>query len=93
MANRIQKAKRRARQGFGKFKKPNPSCGDARVLAPTKNEDTPFTNGSFALSAQEPREAPLVSSFSISKSSLSNEEKNEIQAPEDPAALSDMTRC
>jgi hypothetical protein len=91
--NNSRKARRSARQGFGKFKKPNPSCSGAHFPTPTRNEDTPFTNGSFALSVQGSHEAPLASSSSIPRSSLSNGGKNEIQASDDPVAFCDTTRC
>jgi hypothetical protein len=93
VADKIRKAGRGAWQGLGKFKKPNPGCGSARFLAQTRNEDTPFTNGSFALSVQGSCEALEVSSSSIPKSPFSNEGKIETQAPKDLAAFCDATRC
>ncbi|CAM6028211.1 unnamed protein product [Sphagnum balticum] len=80
-------------QGLDKFKKLNLSCGGTRFPAPTRNEDTPFTNGSFVLSVQGSRETPVASSSSIPRSSLSNEGKNKIQALEDSVAFCDTTRC
>ncbi len=93
VADMIRKAGRSARQGLEKFKKPNPSDGSARFPTLTSNEDPPFTNGSFALPVQGPREAPLAPSSPLSGSPLSKEGKNVIQALEDLAAFSDLTRC
>jgi hypothetical protein len=50
VANRIQKAGRSARQGFGKLRrKSNPNDGDARISEPTSSGKAPFTNGFFDL--------------------------------------------
>lgn len=92
VADRIWRVECSVRQGLGNLKKPNPSCGGARFPAPTRNAKTPFTNGSFALSVQGSRKVPLVPNSSILRSLPSIEEKDEIQAPEDPAAFSDTTR-
>jgi hypothetical protein len=93
VADRIRKTGRGARPSFGKFKKPNLGCGGARLPAQTRNEDTPLTNGSFALSVQGLREVLEAPSFSIPRSPISNEGKIEIQALKDPAAFHDETKC
>ncbi|CAK9200502.1 unnamed protein product [Sphagnum troendelagicum] len=59
----IRKARRNARQGFGKFKcKPNPSGDNARFPTLTSNEDPPFTNESFAPPVQRSHVTPSTPS-------------------------------
>jgi len=97
VADRIRKAGRSARQGFGKFKsKPNPNGGSDRLSIPTSSENAPFTNGSVALvtpSVQSSHEALFVPSDPPSRNPLSKEERKEIRAPEAPTAPSSLTRC
>ncbi|CAK9234373.1 unnamed protein product [Sphagnum troendelagicum] len=89
----IRKAGRGARPSFGKFKKPNLGSGGARFPVQTRNEDTPLSNGSFALPVQNLREVLEAPSSSAPRSPISNEGKIEIQASKDPAAFREESRC
>jgi hypothetical protein len=96
MADKIQKARRGARQGLGKFKcnKLNLSSGSgARASSPTSNEISFIANGSSDPLAQSSREAPSVPNTFLPGNSLSKGGKNTNQAPADPATLSDPARC
>jgi hypothetical protein len=94
VADRIRKAGRKARHGFGKFKcKLNPSGGNARLSAPTSIEDTSHTNGSFAPPMQS-FHAPLITpSAPPLGDALNKEERNMIRTLEVPAALSSPAKC
>jgi hypothetical protein len=63
VADRIRKAGRNPRQGLGKFKKPSPNGGGARLSAPASNENLLFTKGSFAPPTQGSRKVPSESNF------------------------------
>jgi len=50
VADRIRKAGRSSRQGFGKFKnKPNPNGGGVFFSVPISSEFSPFANGPLSL--------------------------------------------
>jgi hypothetical protein len=93
VADKIRKAGCSARQGLGKFKKPNPNGGDARLSAPASNENPLFTNGSFAPPTQGSRKAPSVSSFPPLGNPLGKEGVTAIQASETLVALNTQTEC
>ncbi|CAK9198447.1 unnamed protein product [Sphagnum troendelagicum] len=97
VADTILKAKRSARQGFGKFKnKPNLSDGAARLSVPTSSGNAPFSNGSLILvtsSMQSSRETPPTQSNFLSGNSFSKEVRKEIRASEVSAAPNNMARC
>jgi hypothetical protein len=97
VADRIWKARRSSRQGFGKFKsKPNPNGGGARLSVLISSGISPFANGPLSLatpSVQSSREAPLTQSVFPSENPLGKEEKKEIRAPEVPAAPNNPARC
>jgi hypothetical protein len=97
VVDRIRKAGRSSRQGFGKFKsKPNPNGGGARFSVPISSEISPFANGPLSLatpSVQSSREASLTQSVFPSENPLDKEEGKEIRAPEVPAAPSNPARC
>jgi hypothetical protein len=82
VADRIRKARRSLRQGFGKFKsKSNPNGGGARLSVPISSEISPFANGPLSLvtpSVQSSREAPLTHNVFPSENSLGKEGKKEI---------------
>ncbi|CAK9205216.1 unnamed protein product [Sphagnum troendelagicum] len=97
VADRIQKAWRSVRQGFGKLKsKPNLNGGDARLSVPTSNGNAPFANGPLSLatpSVQSFQETPPAQSDFLLGNLLGKEGKKEIQAPEVLAAPSNPARC
>ncbi|CAK9205150.1 unnamed protein product [Sphagnum troendelagicum] len=93
VADRIRKAGRSARQGLGKFKKSSPNGGDARLSAPTSNENPLFTNGSFAPPTEGSHEAPSAPSFPPPGNPLGKEGVSATQASETSAALSTQTEC
>jgi hypothetical protein len=97
VADRIRKAGRSTRQGFGKFKsKPNPSGGDARFAVSISSGNSPFADGSLTLitsSVQSSRETPPAQSNFLSGNLLSKEWKKEIQASEVLAVPSNPARC
>jgi len=97
VADRIQKAGRILRQGFGKLKSnPNSNGGGARLFVPISSGISPFANGPLSLatlSVQSFREAFLTLSVFPPENPLSKEEKKEIRAPEVPAAPSNLARC
>jgi hypothetical protein len=97
VADRIQKAGRSTRQGFGKFKsKLNPNSGGARLFVPINSEFSPFANGPLSLattSVQNSREAPPVQSDFLLGNPLDKKGKKEIRASEVPAAPNNPARC
>jgi hypothetical protein len=97
VADRIWKAGRSTRQGFGKHKsKPNPNGGGARLSVSTSGGNTSIANGPLFLvfpPVQSSQEALLKQSNSLSGKSLGNEGKKEIRAPEVPATPSNPARC
>jgi hypothetical protein len=82
VADRIRKARRSARQGFGKFKsKPNPNSGGARLSVSISSEFSPFANGPLSLatpSVQNSRETPFAQSDFLLGNPLGKEGKKEI---------------
>ncbi len=97
VADRIRKAGRNSRQGFGKFKsKSNLNGGGARLSVPISSEISPFANGPLSLatpSVQGSREASLTQSVFPSENPLGKEEKKEIRSTEVLAAPSNPARC
>jgi hypothetical protein len=82
VVDRIRKAGRSSRQGFGKFKnKLNPNGGDARFSVAISGELSPFANGPLSLatpSEQSSREASLTQSVFPLENPLGKEEGKEI---------------
>jgi hypothetical protein len=97
VANKIRKARRSSRQGFGKFKsKPNPNGGSARLSVLISSGISPFANGPLSLatlSVQSSREASLTQSVFPSENPIGKVEKKEIRTPEVPAAPNNRARC
>ncbi len=97
VADRIRKAGRSSRQGFGKFKsKSNPNGGGVRLSVPISSGISPFANGPLSLatpSVQSSREVSLTQSVFPSENSLGKEEKKEIRALEVPTVPSNPVRC
>jgi hypothetical protein len=97
VADRIKKAGRSARQGFGKFKnKTNPNGGGARLSVPSSGENAPFTNESFTSVAsivQSSRTSPSAPSDSPSGNPFSKKKRKTIRAHEVPAVPSNPARC
>ncbi|CAK9866781.1 unnamed protein product [Sphagnum jensenii] len=97
VADRIQKARRSSRQGFGKCKsKPNPNGGDVRPSVPSNSGISLFDNDPLSLvipPVQSFLKAPLMLSFFLSGTSLGKEEKKGIRASEAPAAPRNPERC
>jgi hypothetical protein len=93
VANRIRKARRSARQGLEKFKKPNPSGGGARFSTPTSNKNPLFTKGSSAPPTQGSHKASSALSIPPPISPPSKEVACAIQALESSAALRTPTEC
>jgi hypothetical protein len=96
VADKIPKAERSSRQGFGKFKnKPNPNDGCARLSVLISSGVSPLTNDLLSLatpSVQSSREAPLSQSAFLSENPFGKEEK-EFRASEVPAAPNIPARC
>ncbi|CAM6066126.1 unnamed protein product [Sphagnum tenellum] len=90
VADRIRKAGRDSRQGFGKCKnKPNPNGGGTRTSVPSSSRISLFANGPLALvtpSAQCSPEASLTPSFFLPGSSLGKEERKETRAQKEISA-------
>jgi hypothetical protein len=82
VVDRIRKAGRSSRQGFGKFKsKPNPNGGGVRLSVSISSGISPFANGPLSLATltmQSSREASLTQSVFPSENPLGKEEKKEI---------------